>query len=152
VVEKILPEVVRERPDVVFQFVGDAPEFDLAGPNVDFRGFVDDLTPFWRRANLVISPVPVAHGMATKIIMGLAHGKPVLTTPEGIGAIPQRYRQLHVVPRPTFARKILELLATAPAVDDADFAVLCEDFAWPHLLERVFVSIEELCTSGADRS
>jgi len=151
VVQNILPEVVRERPDVVFQFVGDASEFELRGPNVDFRGFVDDLTPHWRRANLVISPVPVAHGMATKIIMGLAYGKPLLTTPEGIGAIPQRYRQLHVVPRSEFSRTILELLATAPAVDDTDFATLCEDFGWPRLLERVCESIEELCASRAGR-
>jgi hypothetical protein len=151
VVEKILPDVVRERPDVIFQFVGDAPEFDLSGPNVDFRGFVDDPTPLWQRANLVISPVPVAHGMATKIIMGLGYGKPVLTTPEGIGAIPQHYRQLHVVPRAEFARKILDLLATGPPVDQADFETLCQDFGWPQLLERVFVSIEELCASGAER-
>jgi len=152
VVENILPEVVRERPNVVFQFIGEGPMSDLAGPNAEFLGFVDDPTPHWRRANLVISPVPVAHGMATKIIMGLGHGKPVLTTPEGIGAIPQRYRQLHVVPRAEFSRKILDLLASGPAVDDTDFETLCDDFGWPRLLEKVHRSIEELCAPGADGS
>jgi glycosyltransferase involved in cell wall biosynthesis len=151
VVRNILPEVVSQRPDVVFQFIGDAPPalLELAGPNAEFLGFVDDPTRQWQRANLVISPVPVAHGMATKIIMGLGYGKPVLTTPEGIGAIPRRYRQLHVVPRAEFARKILELLDTAPAVDSSDFDMLCHDFGWPRLLERVHDSIEELCASGA---
>jgi len=144
VVKNILPDVVRRRPNVMFQFIGDAPLTELAGPNAEFLGFVDDPTPYWRRANLVISPVPVAHGMATKIIMGLGHGKPVLTMPEGIGAIPREYRQLHVVPRADFSAKILELLAGAPAVDEADFERFCKDFSWPRLLDRVHDRIEKL--------
>ena len=58
---------------------------DLKGPNVECPGFVDDLAPYLRRANLVIAPMPFAHGMATKIVLALAFGKTVLSTPEGRG-------------------------------------------------------------------
>jgi Glycosyl transferases group 1/Glycosyltransferase Family 4 len=145
IVNEILPKVIQTLPYTKFQLVGADPPTDLAGPNVESPGFVDDLGPYLRRANLVIAPMPFAHGMTTKIVLALAFGKTVLTTPEGVGAIPRKYRQLVVAPLDAFPCKILELLATCPPVDATEFAPLCSDFAWPNLIARLYRRIEECC-------
>jgi hypothetical protein len=89
--------------------------------------------------------MPYAYGMSTKIVTALAFGKPVLTTPEGAGSISRHYRQLVVSPLDGFAARAVELLATGPAVDAAEFPALCREFAWPRLIERLYRRIEETC-------
>ena len=145
IVKQILPQVHQARPDTTFQLIGADPPEDLKGPNVECTGFVDDLAPYLRRANLVIAPMRFAHGMATKIILALAFGKPILATPEGVGAISREYRQLVVAPLGSFPAKIVELLATHPAVDTAEFRALCAEFAWPNLMDRLHQRIEQCC-------
>jgi glycosyltransferase involved in cell wall biosynthesis len=146
VVREILPGVIQARPDAKFQFVGADPPSDLVGPNVECLGFVDDLAPYWRRANLVISPMPVAHGMATKIILALAFGKTVVATPQGAGAIPRKYPQLVVAPLDAFAATIVALLSRGrvPVAAD-DFGDLCKDFGWPSLMAQLHHTIEQTC-------
>jgi glycosyltransferase involved in cell wall biosynthesis len=143
IVKEILDVVVRARPDVKFHLVGAAPPADLAGPNVECPGFVDDLAAYFRRAHLVIAPMPFSHGMSTKIVSGLAFGKTVLTTPEGAGAIPRKYRQLVVSPLEEFPERIVQLLSTSRPIDAGDFAALCEDFGWPSLMSRLSQRIEQ---------
>jgi glycosyltransferase involved in cell wall biosynthesis len=145
VVRDVVPPVVRARPGTTFQLVGADPPPELAGPHVECTGFVDDLAPYLRRANLVVAPMPYAYGMSTKIVSALAFGKPVLTTPEGAGSISRHYRQLVVSPLDGFAARAVELLATGPAVDAAEFPALCREFAWPRLIERLHRRIEETC-------
>jgi glycosyltransferase involved in cell wall biosynthesis len=145
VVRKIVPTVIQARPDTKFQFIGADPPSDLTGPNIECLGFVDDLAPYWRRANLVISPMPLAYGMATKIIIALAFGKTVLSTPQGAGAIPRKYRQLVVAPIDMFASKIVELLARGTSVEASDFEMLCNDFGWPSLMAQLYQGIEQAC-------
>jgi glycosyltransferase involved in cell wall biosynthesis len=147
VVREILPIVVKERPDAVFQFVGADPPDDLIGPNVECCGFVDDLTPYLRRANLVLAPMPFAHGMATKIIHALAFGKTVVSTREAASAIPQPYRQLVVVPMDAFAATIVELLSGSAPMDADAFEDLCNLYAWPRLIARLYQRIEQSCSA-----
>jgi hypothetical protein len=151
IVEQILPVVVQARPDTKFQLIGADPPRHLTVPNVECPGFVDDLGPYLRRANLVIAPMPFAHGMTTKIVVALAFGKTVLTTPEGLGTISRKYRQVVVAPLNAFARKIVELLPTCPPVDASEFSALCNDFAWPNLIDRLYRRIEERC-AGPNRA
>lgn len=146
IVKEILPEVIRARADAKFQLVGAEPPGDLNGPHVEYTGFVDDLGPYLRRANLVIAPMPFGFGMSTKIVSAMAFGKTVLTTPQGAGAIPRRYRQLVVSPLDGFASRIVELLATRPPVDVEEFAAVCNEFAWPRLTARLYRRIEECCS------
>jgi Glycosyl transferases group 1/Glycosyltransferase Family 4 len=146
IVKEILPEVIRARPDVKFQLVGAEPPVDLTGPNMEYTGFVDDLGPYLRRANLVIAPMPFGFGMSTKIVSALAFGKTVLTTPQGAGAISRKYRQLVVSSLDGFASRIVDLLATRPPVDVQDFATVCDEFAWPSITARLYRRIEECCS------
>jgi hypothetical protein len=145
IAKEILPKVIQALPDTKFQLVGADPPDDVRVPNVECTGFVDDLGPYLRRANLVIAPMAFAHGMATKVVLALAFGKTILTTPEGLGAISRKYRQLVVAPLESFSHQIVELIATRPPVDGGEFPSLCDEFAWPNLIARLYRRIEEYC-------
>lgn len=145
IVKEIVPAVTRMRPDVKFQLVGAEPPTDLSTPEVEYAGFVADLGPYLRRANLVIAPMPFGFGMSTKIISALAFGKRILTTPEGAGAIPREYSGLIVAPLETFPRKIVELLTASPMPDARSFEALSHNFEWSRLIERLYHRIEERC-------
>jgi glycosyltransferase involved in cell wall biosynthesis len=145
IIKEILPRVTRERSDVKFQLVGAEPPTDLEAPNVEYPGFVDDLAPYLRRANLVIAPMPFGFGMSTKIVSALAFGKTVLATPQGAGAIPRKYPGLAVAPLDAFPQKIVELLGSRPAPNAGGFETLCNDFAWPGLIARLHQRMEERC-------
>ncbi|WP_404783262.1 glycosyltransferase family 4 protein [Altericista sp. CCNU0014] len=145
IVRDIAPKVARAYPDVKFQFVGASPPSDLQAPNIELAGFVDDLHPYWQRANLVIAPMPFAHGISTKVVSGLAFGKTVLTTPQIAAAMPRTYPHLHAVPLETFPERIVELLAAGQSLNTAEFKTLCQDFAWPDLMARLRGNIEKYC-------
>ncbi len=144
IAREIAPEVWRVRPDTQFQLIGADPPMDLQQPrtNLECLGFVDDLRPYWQRAQVVLAPMTVAHGMATKIITALAYGKTVLTSPQGAGSIPRHYRQLRVAPLNAFATQLIELLDAPPLAAPGDFDALCNDFGWPSLIDRLYKRIE----------
>lgn len=145
IIREIVPKVSQAIPNVVFQLVGASPPSDLQASNVELAGFIDDLNPYLQRANLVIAPMPFAHGISTKVVSGLAFGKAVLTTPEVAAIMPRPYRHLHSVPLEKFAEKIVDLLTAEPMLDrqsTQEFKTLCQDFAWPDLMERLHNSIE----------
>jgi glycosyltransferase involved in cell wall biosynthesis len=152
IVQEIAPAVLQRRSDVRFQLIGADPPSDLKGPSIDCPGFVDDLSPYMKRANLVIAPMPFAQGMATKIVSALAFGKSVLSTAEAATGIPRKYRQLEVAPLGEFPRKILELLQSRPAVDTGEFQALCDEFAWSNLMARLYARIESCSRSYPERS
>jgi hypothetical protein len=140
IIREIVPKVSQTLPNIIFQLVGNSPPKDLQpSKNVEVAGFVDDLSLYWQRSNLVIAPMPFAHGISTKVILGLAFGKIVLTTPQVAAIMPQLYQNLHSAPLEDFAERITELLTTASAstLSAGEFKTLCQDFAWPDLIKRL---------------
>jgi hypothetical protein len=145
IVQNIAPKVAQVFPDVRFQLIGANPPSDFQGPNIELTGFVDDISPYLQRANLVIAPMPYAHGISTKVVTGLAFGKIVLTTPAVAAGMPNTYQQLYIASLENFADKVIELLKMDPSVSQCEFAMLKQDFAWPDLLTRLQQKIEVSC-------
>jgi polysaccharide biosynthesis protein PslH len=145
IVRDIVPKVAQIFPDVVFQLIGADPPTDLKGSNIELTGFVDEIDPYLQRANLVIAPMPYAHGISTKVVSGLAFGKTVLTTPAVAKGMPSTYHQLHAAPLEDFADKIIELLKRHPSLNSDEFTKLKQDFAWPDLLTQLHQKIEVSC-------
>jgi len=144
IVEIIMPEVLRVRPDVKFQLIGTDPPKEVRSDAVECPGFVDDLGPYLRRAHVVIAPMPFAQGMSSKIVLALAYGKSVLATAEAVAGFRHTYRQLSIQPVEKFAEKIVQLLGQDLSVDTGEFSMLCDEFAWPNLLARLYSRIENV--------
>lgn len=84
----ILP-VIRELATTPFQFViagaGAPPEIEALRhiPEVQFIGEVLDLTPWYRKSDLVVVPLRAGGGTRIKILEALAQRKPVVSTTLG---------------------------------------------------------------------
>jgi len=144
IVRQIAPAVARVRSDIIFRLVGAGAPGDWAGGNVQVAGFVDDIAPEYRRANLILAPMPYGAGMATKVVQGLAFGKTVLATEGGAGSIPRRFRQMVVAPLDQFPAEIVRWLAASESADSGDFAGLRAEFGWPDLMARLQLRLERV--------
>ena len=82
-VQRILPLIVAEKPDVVFDIVGQGPPPEvrrLEGRSVRVVGEVPDTRPYVRRAGAFVVPLRMGSGTRLKILEGLAMGKGLVTT------------------------------------------------------------------------
>lgn len=82
----LAPEVAKHNPDIRFVLAGNAlPAFER--DNMKSLGFLEDLSPFLREADIAIVPVCQGTGMRVKIFDYMAAGLPIITTRKGIEGI-----------------------------------------------------------------
>jgi len=91
-VREVYPLIRRKRPDVVFDVVGSRPPKDLLALNevdagINVTGYVEDPTPYLRRAALTVVPLRAGGGMRVKILNALAQGIPIVSTTLGAEGI-----------------------------------------------------------------
>jgi GT2 family glycosyltransferase/glycosyltransferase involved in cell wall biosynthesis len=65
-------------------------QLDLRQPGIELEGFVSDVRPAYRRAEVVIAPLLASAGTNIKILEAMAMGKPIASTPAGINGIELR--------------------------------------------------------------
>jgi glycosyltransferase involved in cell wall biosynthesis len=85
-VRKIWPIVKSEIPEAKLMIAGKNPEnIPCYGKQdgVEFRGFVEDLTPLYRETRVVCCPIESGSGTRVKIIEAAAHGKAIVSTALG---------------------------------------------------------------------
>jgi glycosyltransferase involved in cell wall biosynthesis len=122
-IREIYPIVRQHRPDVQFDVVGSRPPAELlalndAGLGINVTGYVEDPTPYQRRAAVMIVPLLAGGGMRVKILNALAEGIPIVSTTlgyEGIAVTPGKDILVGDTPE-EFASAVLSLL------NDSDLA------------------------------
>jgi polysaccharide biosynthesis protein PslH len=120
---KILPEVLKQRPDVVFRFIGKDFPKEISHPNVESAGFVADLMREYAKAAVVIAPIMIGGGIKIKVIEALASGKPLVTTEKGMEGIDgSNLENLVICQVEQFAEKIVEFLKTSPPKTSANWS------------------------------
>ena len=80
--EEIWPKISAALPSAKLNIVGDWSEKTrsrLAGPKVNFTGFVPDLSPVLK-GSVQLVPLRIGSGIRVKILVALALGAPVVTT------------------------------------------------------------------------
>jgi len=141
--EKILDKVLAKCPNTKFQFVGSNPPTDIKHPNVEFTGFVEQLPPYLKSADVIISPIQQGWGMPTKIIEALAVGKTTIATPIAARSVPKDYQLLKVVETEQFPETICNALNNGKFVSDVDFEKLKEQYSWRANIMRLADRIEQ---------
>lgn len=115
-VENIWPLIAEANPDVRLKIVGGRPPPSLlamAGPRIEFTGFVPDLRPHLAAAAAVVVPLRLGGGTRLKIVEGMAMGKAIVSTKlgaEGIEAVSGRDFLVEDQPK-AFADAVSRLLA-----------------------------------------
>lgn len=87
---EVLPLVKRQLPDARFYVVGASPTpalRNLAMPDVEVTGEVEDVRPYVAAAAAVVAPLRIARGVQNKVLEALAMGAPTVATREASRAL-----------------------------------------------------------------
>ena len=115
-IEEVFPKVKQKVPNAKLIVAGGSPEQIPAYQNnpqdVEFTGFVDDLTALYARSRVICCPVFSGSGTRLKLLEAGAYGKPIVSTTlgaEGIGLVDRR-SFLEYNTAESFAQGCIELL------------------------------------------
>jgi glycosyltransferase involved in cell wall biosynthesis len=152
--EKIWPRVAATKPEAQFVVVGHSPPARLvaAARNRNYRwtftGYVDDVRPHVRSAQISVIPLRVAGGTRLKVYEAMAMGCPVVSTAIGVEGLPlDAGKHFELADEPeTFANAIIRLLdqplRRAELAQNAR-RYIEEDFSH----KRVAAAFEEICAA-----
>ncbi|MEA2587870.1 MAG: polysaccharide biosynthesis protein PslH [Actinomycetota bacterium] len=152
--DEVLPEVQRRRPDAVLTIVGDGEEADLdrfRQPGVVVTGRVPDVRPYLGQAAVTVVPIRIGGGTRLKVVEALAMAKAVVSTTLGCEGLAVRNGD-HVLladGAPGFAAAIVRLLAEPEECRRMGLAgrkLVVGHYSWAsscEVLERLYDSIDE---------
>lgn len=90
-VKNVWKDIVQKWPTAEFIVAGmDPTEKIIALGNmrgITVTGFVDDIKPYFNRANVFVAPFRIARGVQNKVLQAFACGLPVISTPMGAEGI-----------------------------------------------------------------
>ena len=121
---EVWPRLADERP--VFHVIAgsrhkyfldlykDRVPVDLQQPGIEVEDFVADVRPAYRRAMVVVAPLPASAGTNIKVFEAMAMGKPIVATPAGINGV-------------TFTNEEVLVAKTGPEMADAIRRVFQDD-------------------------
>jgi glycosyltransferase involved in cell wall biosynthesis len=154
-VQEIWPRITEEHPQARCKIIGGRPPpslLALAGPRIEFTGFVSDLRPHLAEAACIVVPLRIGGGTRLKIVESMAMAKPIVSTTlgaEGIEAVPDRDLIIEDEPA-AFANSVNRLLANpdlAAGIGQSARRLAVEQYSWSgaaHALEGFYRRILEV--------
>jgi hypothetical protein len=120
-------------------------------PGVSAIGPVDDVTPLYRQAALVINPAVAGTGIKIKTLEALCHARQVVTWPNGIEGLDPSLAQLCMVAHDwyEFSEQLVRALSAGAYAIDADARGLIARCVSP---EHVYASLNEAFGSFFERT
>ncbi|RZB38068.1 MAG: O-antigen biosynthesis protein [Desulfobacteraceae bacterium Eth-SRB2] len=112
-IKTILPIIQQRLPGIHLHIIGSHPTDNiksLASTSVIVTGYVEDVSPYFEKARVFVSPLRYGAGIKGKIVQCMAYGLPVVTTPigaEGMGSI-DGYNVLIAEDEEQFADKVVK--------------------------------------------
>lgn len=144
-VQEIWPHIAAAHPQARCKIIGGSPPpplLGLAGPRIEFTGFVPDLRPHLAEAAVVVVPLRLGGGTRLKIVEAMAMGKAVVSTSigaEGIEAVPGRDLLIEDQPQ-AFAGAVNRLLAApdlASRIGQSARQLAEQKYAWSAAAQAV---------------
>ncbi len=115
--QKVFDGLLSELPELHFHVAGRnaPPHFEkrFKHPNICYHGEVEDAVAFIQSYRVMVAPLLTGSGIRVKILEGMALGRPVVTTSQGMEGIPAiNHPYLAVEDNPDkFRSQIVKLLA-----------------------------------------
>lgn len=89
--QRIMPLIWERRPEATLTIVGAEPPVEIqrlaSNQPVEVTGFVDDLRPYIRQAEVMLCPMVYGTGIQNKVLEAMALGTPVVVTPKTAAAL-----------------------------------------------------------------
>lgn len=152
-VKDMFPQIRREVPDAELWLVGSNPTQEVRGlqaiAGVHVTGTVEDVRPYYAKANVVVAPYRFGAGTKLKILEALACGTPIVSTSlgsRGIDVVDGQH--LLIAENGTdFSNCVIELLNDPPrakALAVAGRALVEQEFDWGVIVGAVEPKLLEL--------
>ncbi len=117
--QRIMPLIWERRPEATLTIVGAEPVEEIqrlaSDPRVEVTGYVGDMRPYIRRAEVMLCPMVYSTGIQNKVLEAMALGTPTVVTAqtaEALSAYPNRDLLIAETPQ-QFADATLHLLEHA---------------------------------------
>ena len=148
----VLWERIRaEWPDAEFIIAGMDPSSRIKQlgklPGITVTGLVEDIVPFYQKADIFVAPFRIARGVQNKILQALACGLPVITTRlglEGINATPGEDILVADTEQEFFEaiKKILETETLYNSLSLNGVELIQREYSWDSVLQGLAKAIE----------
>ncbi|KIH75382.1 sugar transferase, PEP-CTERM/EpsH1 system associated [Geoalkalibacter ferrihydriticus] len=143
---EILPRITKAGIDAHFYIVGGKPTPAVQAlgqmPNVTVTGFVDDIRPWYAKADVCVIPLRLARGVQNKVLEAMAMERPVVTTTkaaQGVGAKDLQHL-LIADSAESIAAAVIDLCNNPGArreLGDAGRKFVVENFDWRRNMEKL---------------
>lgn len=80
---EVYPNILRRIPDMKLTIVGDLDGEDIPTAGIRYVGSLPDVSEVFGRSRVFVAPRTLGTGFATKNVLALQHGLPVVTSKEG---------------------------------------------------------------------
>lgn len=85
------PKIKKEIPEAKLTIAGMNPEYKISAlakdKSIEITGFVNDIMPYFNRADIFIAPFQIARGVQNKVLQAMSCGIPVVSTTLGAEGI-----------------------------------------------------------------
>lgn len=136
--DEIFPVIRETLTNATFTIVGNKPTRDVLALGkreaVTVTGRVPDVRPYLSHASVVVAPLRLARGVQNKILEGMAMGRPVVTTPQGLEGIDARdgIHLLVATTEDSFAARAIEAATAHSApLGSAARELMEKSYSWP---------------------
>lgn len=151
IVEKVIPRVIKDYPNVRFNFVGKNPPQWLSSLSrhdgrVTVTGRVDDLGEWYRKSTVIIVPVTTGGGVKIKLLEAASSGRIIIATPFSVkGTVFTDKEHLIIKEKPAeFAEAIISALNNPmqylPMIEKCRRTYL-ENYSWSAVNEAWFQQV-----------
>ena len=144
--EKIFPAIRSRFHDVLFYIAGSNPDQKVLNlkniEGVHVTGFVDDIRPYYKTADICVVPLRMARGIQNKVLEAMAMGRPVVATSRAIQGIkPDNGKQVIVADSPDgFAFNVVNLLKEKKKREEIgknNLTWVKKNYRWPTHMNRL---------------
>jgi sugar transferase (PEP-CTERM/EpsH1 system associated) len=148
-VSQVWPSIIDQWPQATFCIAGMNPVEKIKKLNglngIEVTGFVEDIKPYFDKANIFVAPFRLARGVQNKVLQAFASGLPVIATSMGAEGVKCKDEQdIFIANTPTEYMKHLHCLLTDKnkyaEMSHNALTIIQDYYAW----ESVLAPLEKL--------
>jgi len=137
-VNKIVPLVIRQKPDVIVLIAGANPTIQvmaLRSPHVEVSGWIPDMRDAYAQARIFIAPMQLGTGLQNKLLEAMAMKIPCITSPLANQALNAKNGiEILIGDTPEeYARQIMKLLSDpsyAAYIAENGYHFVLQNYSW----------------------
>lgn len=149
-VEKILPQIRREIPNVTLTICGAEPVKvirDMASAHVKVTGWVKDIAAIYHSTRIFIAPMQMGAGLQNKLLEAMACGIPCITSQLAGNALMDSPEQAFIIGTSPedYASKVIKLLKNADERErmaQLGRSFVMENYTWEQAVKPLELLIE----------